>query len=125
MKPFRWLFNKLVNPRLNLLLSALFILAFEVFAISMTGYTGWWFWLSLAAVASSIFFYRLEDVGGQPKVWLACGWYASIALLTIIDPMGFMIYGLPWTLAFIVGTHVSAIYSVVVSLVFSVISYRN
>ena len=119
-----WLYEKLTNPTINLLTSALFVIAFELFAFYVTGYYGWWFWLSTAALSSSVFFLRVNEIGRERKVKIVFAWYFGIALLTWLDPMGLMIYGLPWQLMFIVGTHVSAIYSVAVSLIAAVMSYQ-
>ena len=119
-----WLYEKLTNPTINLLTSALFVIAFELFAFYVTGCYGWWFWLSIAALSSSVFFLRVNEIGRERKVKIVFAWYFGIALLTWLDPMGLMIYGLPWQLMFIVGTYVSAIYSVAVSLIAAVMSYQ-
>ena len=119
-----WLYEKLTNPTINLLTSALFVIAFELFAFYVTGYYGWWFWLSIAALSSSVFFLRVNEIGRERKVKIVFAWYFGIALLTWLDPMGLMVYGLPWQLMFIVGTYVSAIYSVAVSLIAAVMSYQ-
>ncbi len=119
-----WLYEKFTNPTLNLLTSALFVIAFELFAFYVTGYYGWWFWLSIAALSSSVFFLRVNEIGRERKVKIVFAWYFGIALLTWLDPMGLMVYGLPWQLMFIVGTYVSAIYSVAVSLIAAVMSYQ-
>ena len=119
-----WLYEKLTNPTINLLTSALFVIAFELFAFYVTGYYGWWFWLSIAALSSSMFFLRVNEIGRERKVKIVFAWYFGIALLTWLDPMGLMVYGLPWQLMFIVGTYVSAIYSVAVSLIAAVMSYQ-
>ena len=119
-----WLYEKFTNPTLNLLTSVVFVMAFELFAFYVTGYYGWWFWLSIAALSSSVFFLRVNEIGRERKVKIVFAWYFGIALLTWLDPMGLMVYGLPWQLMFIVGTYVSAIYSVAVSLIAAVISYQ-
>ena len=119
-----WLYDKFTNPTLNLLTSVVFVMAFELFAFYVTGYTGWWFWLSIAALSSSVFFLRVNEIGRERKVKIVFAWYFGIALLTWLDPMGLMVYGLPWQLMFIVGTYVSAIYSVAVSLIAAVMSYQ-
>ena len=119
-----WLYEKFTNPTLNLLTSVVFVMAFELFAFYVTGYTGWWFWLSIAALSSSVFFLRVNEIGRERKVKIVFAWYFGIALLTWLDPMGLMVYGLPWQLMFIVGTYVSAIYSVAVSLIAAVMSYQ-
>ena len=119
-----WLYDKFTNPTLNLLTSVVFVMAFELFAFYATGYYGWWFWLSIAALSSSVFFLRVNEIGRERKVKIVFAWYFGIALLTWLDPMGLMVYGLPWQLMFIVGTYVSAIYSVAVSLIAAVMSYQ-
>ena len=119
-----WLYEKFTNPTLNLLTSVVFVMAFELFAFYVTGYYGWWFWLSIAALSSSVFFLRVNEIGRERKVKIVFAWYFGIALLTWLDPMGLMVYGLPWQLMFIVGTYVSAIYSVAVSLIAAVMSYQ-
>ena len=119
-----WLYDKFTNPTLNLLTSVVFVMAFELFAFYVTGYTGWWFWLSIAALSSAVFFLRVNEIARERKVKIVFAWYFGIALLTWLDPMGLMVYGLPWQLMFIVGTHVSAIYSVAVSLIAAVMSYQ-
>lgn len=119
-----WLYDKFTNPTLNLLTSVVFVIAFELFAFYVTGYYGWWFWLSIAALSSSVFFLRVNEIGRERKVKIVFAWYFGIALLTWLDPMGLMVYGLPWQLMFIVGTYVSAIYSVAVSLIAAVMSYQ-
>lgn len=119
-----WLYEKFTNPTLNLLTSVVFVMAFELFAFYVTGYTGWWFWLSIAALSSAVFFLRVNEIARERKVKIVFAWYFGIALLTWLDPMGLMIYGLPWQLMFIVGTYVSAIYSVAVSLIAAVMSYQ-
>ena len=119
-----WLYEKFTNPTLNLLTSVVFVMAFELFAFYVTGYTGWWFWLSIAALSSSVFFLRVNEIARERKVKIVFAWYFGIALLTWLDPMGLMVYGLPWQLMFIVGTYVSAIYSVAVSLIAAVMSYQ-
>ena len=119
-----WLYEKFTNPTLNLLTSVVFVMAFELFAFYVTGYTGWWFWLSIAALSSAVFFLRVNEIARERKVKIVFAWYFGIAALTWLDPMGLMIYGLPWTLQFIVGTYVSAIYSVAVSLIAAVMSYQ-
>lgn len=120
-----WLYEKLTNPTLNLLTSIVFVIAFELFAFYVTGYTGWWFWLSIAALSSSVFFLRVNEIARERKVKIVLMWYFGIAMLTWLDPMGLMIYGLPWALQFIVTTYVSAIYSVAVSLIAAVMSYQS
>ena len=119
-----WLYDKFTNPTLNLLTSVVFVMAFELFAFYVTGYTGWWFWLSIAALSSAVFFLRVNEIARERKVKIVFAWYFGIALLTWLDPMGLMVYGLPWQLMFIVGTSVSAIYSVAVSLIAAVMSYQ-
>ena len=119
-----WLYEKFTNPTLNLLTSVVFVMAFELFAFYVTGYTGWWFWLSIAALSSAVFFLRVNEIARERKVKIVFAWYFGIALLTWLDPMGLMVYGLPWQLMFIVGTYVSAIYSVAVSLIAAVMSYQ-
>ena len=119
-----WLYDKFTNPTLNLLTSVVFVMAFELFAFYVTGYTGWWFWLSIAALSSAVFFLRVNEIARERKVKIVFAWYFGIALLTWLDPMGLMVYGLPWQLMFIVGTYVSAIYSVAVSLIAAVMSYQ-
>ena len=119
-----WLYDKFTNPTLNLLTSVVFVMAFELFAFYVTGYTGWWLWLSIAALSSAVFFLRVNEIARERKVKIVFAWYFGIALLTWLDPMGLMVYGLPWQLMFIVGTYVSAIYSVAVSLIAAVMSYQ-
>ena len=119
-----WLYDKFTNPTLNLLTSVVFVMAFELFAFYATGYTGWWLWLSIAALSSAVFFLRVNEIARERKVKIVFAWYFGIALLTWLDPMGLMVYGLPWQLMFIVGTYVSAIYSVAVSLIAAVMSYQ-
>ena len=119
-----WLYEKFTNPTRNLLTSVVFVMAFELFAFYVTGYTGWWFWLSIAALSSAVFFLRVNEIARERKVKIVFAWYFGIALLTWLDPMGLMVYGLPWQLMFIVGTYVSAIYSVAVSLIAAVMSYQ-
>lgn len=119
-----WLYEKFTNPTLNLLTSVVFVMAFELFAFYVTGYTGWWLWLSIAALSSAVFFLRVNEIARERKVKIVFAWYFGIALLTWLDPMGLMVYGLPWQLMFIVGTYVSAIYSVAVSLIAAVMSYQ-
>ncbi len=120
-----WLYDKFTNPTLNLLTSVVFVMAFELFAFYVTGCTGWWFWLSIAALSSAVFFLRVNEIARERKVKIVFAWYFGIALLTWLDPMGLMVYGLPWQLMFIVGTYVSAIYSVAVSLIAAVMSYQS
>ncbi len=120
-----WLYEKFTNPTINLLTSVVFVMAFELFAFYVTGYTGWWFWLSVAALSSVVFFLRVNEIGRDRKVKIVFAWYLGIALMTWLDPMGLMVYGLPWTLQFIVATYVSAIYSVAISLIAAVMSYQS
>ena len=120
-----WLYEKFTNPTINLLTSVVFVMAFELFAFYVTGYTGWWLWLSIAALSSAVFFLRVNEIGRDRKVKIVFAWYLGIALMTWLDPMGLMVYGLPWTLQFIVATYVSAIYSVAISLIAAVMSYQS
>ena len=120
-----WLYEKFTNPTINLLTSVVFVMAFELFAFYVTGYTGWWLWLSIAALSSVVFFLRVNEIGRDRKVKIVFAWYLGIALMTWLDPMGLMVYGLPWTLQFIVATYVSAIYSVAISLIAAVMSYQS
>ena len=120
-----WLYEKFTNPTINLLTSVVFVMAFELFAFYVTGYTGWWFWLSMAALSAVVFFLRVNEIGRDRKVKIVFAWYLGIALMTWLDPMGLMVYGLPWTLQFIVATYVSAIYSVAISLIAAVMSYQS
>ena len=120
-----WLYEKFTNPTINLLTSVVFVMAFELFAFYVTGYTGWWLWLSIAALSSVVFFLRVNEIDRNRKVKIVFAWYLGIALMTWLDPMGLMVYGLPWTLQFIVATYVSAIYSVAISLIAAVMSYQS